>query len=110
MLVTQYLVGNKHRWLDQLDKLRDTDAHTRFLSLGLLPDLALDGIDWVITGGEFGPGARPMDAAWVRDIRDNCEKQGSVRLQAVGQRVQETQRADSGWQNMGSEAGTQINI
>ena len=40
--------------------------------LGPLPDLDLTGIDWVIVGGESGPGARPMDARWVREIRDNC--------------------------------------
>ena len=32
----------------------------------------LSGIDWVIVGGESGPGARPMEAEWVRDIRDQC--------------------------------------
>ena len=31
-----------------------------------------DGIDWVIVGGESGPGARPMEADWIRDIRDRC--------------------------------------
>ena len=40
--------------------------------LGPLPGLDLDGIDWVIAGGESGPGARPMHSAWVRDIRDRC--------------------------------------
>ena len=32
----------------------------------------LDGIDWVIVGGESGPGARPMDAQWARAVRDQC--------------------------------------
>lgn len=50
----------------------------RFLSieplLGPLPkiDFNVNGISWVIIGGESGPGARPMEADWVRDIRDNC--------------------------------------
>jgi protein gp37 len=48
----------------------------KFLSLeprlGPLPGLNLEGIDWVIAGGESGPGARPMDPAWVLDIRDQC--------------------------------------
>ena len=37
-----------------------------------LPALDLDGIGWVIVGGESGPGARPMEAEWVRPIRDKC--------------------------------------
>ena len=60
--------------------LRDVSARTKFLSLepllGPLLDLDLHGIDWVIVGGESGPGARPMDAAWVRDIRAQCDEQG----------------------------------
>jgi protein gp37 len=40
--------------------------------LGPLVDLDLSGIDWVIVGGESGPGARPMDPAWVTDLRDQC--------------------------------------
>ena len=48
----------------------------KFLSLepllGPLPGLNLEGIDWVIVGGESGPGARPMDPAWVTEIRDQC--------------------------------------
>jgi protein gp37 len=56
--------------------LRETPAAVRFLSLepllGPLPSLDLTGIDWVIAGGESGPGARPMHSAWVRDIRDRC--------------------------------------
>ena len=48
----------------------------RFLSLepllGALPGLDLGGIDWVIVGGESGPKARPMEAAWVTDLRDQC--------------------------------------
>jgi protein gp37 len=48
----------------------------RFLSceplLGPLSDLSLEGIDWVIAGGESGMGARPMEVAWARAIRDNC--------------------------------------
>ena len=44
--------------------------------LGPLPHLPLDGIDWVIVGGESGPGARPMEADWARDIRDACLRHG----------------------------------
>jgi protein gp37 len=64
----------------RIDRLRRTGAHIKFLSLepliGPLNDLDLAGIDWVIVGGESGPGARPMDAAWVRDIRDQCRESG----------------------------------
>lgn len=63
-------------WLHRLDRLKATGAHTKFLSLepllGPLRDLDLSDIDWVIVGGESGPGARPMSADWVRDIRDDC--------------------------------------
>ena len=64
------------KWIDRLNVLKSTDAQTKFLSLepllGPLPSLDLNGVDWVITGGESGPGARPMDPDWVREIRDNC--------------------------------------
>ncbi len=60
----------------RIDHLRQTHANTKFLSLepllGPLPHLSLDGIHWVIVGGESGPGARPLDAEWVLDIRDQC--------------------------------------
>ena len=60
----------------RIDCLRQTPAPVKFLSLepllGPLPNLNLDGIDWVIVGGESGPGARPMAADWARDIRDQC--------------------------------------
>jgi protein gp37 len=60
----------------RIDHLRKTGAHLRFLSieplLGPLPNLDLRGIDWVIVGGESGPGARPMKEDWVIDIRDQC--------------------------------------
>lgn len=63
-------------YLYRIDDLRKTDAHTRFLSLepllGPLRKLNLRGIDWVIVGGESGPGARPMHVDWVRQIRDQC--------------------------------------
>ena len=62
--------------MTRLEKLKKTDAAIKFLSLEplleQLPDLPLEGIDWVIFGGESGPGARPIEAEWVREIRDNC--------------------------------------
>ena len=64
----------------RIDDLRRKGALTKFLSLepllGPLPRLALRGIDWVIVGGESGPGARPVKAAWVANIRDQCEAKG----------------------------------
>jgi protein gp37 len=60
--------------------LRGTGAHVKFLSLepllGPLPDLDLDGIDWVIVGGESGPGARPMAPEWATGVRDRCAAAG----------------------------------
>ncbi len=62
----------------RIDHLRQTGACVKFLSLepllSALPDLNLKGIDWVIVGGESGPGARPMKPEWVREIRNQCLK------------------------------------
>lgn len=62
----------------RIDHLRATGAKLKFLSLepllGPLHDLDLTGIDWVIVGGESGPGARPMDKAWASDLRDQCQR------------------------------------
>ncbi|HWA15849.1 MAG TPA: DUF5131 family protein, partial [Gemmatimonadales bacterium] len=64
------------RYRDRIDHLRSTPARVKFLSLepllGPLPLLDLTGIDWVIVGGESGPGARPMNPAWALDLRDQC--------------------------------------
>lgn len=66
------------KYAHRIEHLRGTGAKTKFLSLepllGPLPKLSLKGIDWVIVGGESGPGARPMDKKWVIDIRDQCRK------------------------------------
>ena len=63
-------------YLFRMDHLKQTDAHVKFLSLepllGPLSNMDLDGISWVILGGESGPGSRPMDKAWGTDIRDQC--------------------------------------
>lgn len=62
----------------RIDHLRKTGAKIKFLSLepllGPLPSLDLQRIHWVIVGGESGPKARPMEAAWVSDIRRQCAK------------------------------------
>jgi protein gp37 len=58
--------------------LQHAPAGVRFLSIepliGAIGRLELEGIDWVIVGGESGPGARPMKLDWVREIRDQCEE------------------------------------
>jgi len=63
-------------YIGRIDELRQTRAAVKFLSLepllGPLPNLNLTNIDWVIVGGESGPGARPMKEEWVTDIRDQC--------------------------------------
>jgi protein gp37 len=64
----------------RIHQLRETGANTKFLSLepllGPLSDLDLTGINWVIVGGESGPGARPMKREWVMEIRDQCLSAG----------------------------------
>jgi protein gp37 len=63
----------------RVDHLRQTNARVKFLSVEpLLGPLTLDftGIDWVITGGESGPRARPFDPAWALALRDQCLAQG----------------------------------
>lgn len=68
------------RYTFRADWLRLIPATVRFLSLepllGPVPSLDLDGIGWAIVGGESGPGYRPMDHDWARDIRDRCDAAG----------------------------------
>ena len=69
-----------HTATARIRHLRQTPISTRFLSieplLGPIRDVDLDGIAWVIVGGESGPKARPMQLAWVIDIRDRCKQEG----------------------------------
>ena len=83
-----YLTWEPHIWMGvsvenkdyifRMDHLRQTQALIKFLSLepllGPLQRLNLKGIDWAIVGGESGQQARPMDAAWVVDIRNQCQR------------------------------------
>lgn len=66
--------------LTRVEDLREVPAAVRFLSceplLGPLDGLDLNGIGWVIAGGESGTGHRPLDPQWVFDIRDNCISSG----------------------------------
>jgi protein gp37 len=68
---------NRYAW--RVDQLRKVPAYVRFISaeplLGPLDEVNLDGIHWVITGGESGLGHRPCEADWVRDLRDRCLSQ-----------------------------------
>ena len=67
-------------YIQRIDHLRATGAQIKFLSLepllGPMPELNLDGIDWVIVGGESGPGARSMREEWALEIRDQCMDKG----------------------------------
>jgi protein gp37 len=60
----------------RIDHLKQTPAAIKFISfeplLGPIPNINLEGIDWVIVGGESGPNARPMQPEWATDIRDKC--------------------------------------
>ncbi|MEM9251248.1 MAG: phage Gp37/Gp68 family protein [Planctomycetota bacterium] len=86
--------------VDRVRQLQRVPAHVRFLSveplLGPIPRLPLTKIHWVIVGGESGPGARPMEAAWVAQIRDRCiergvpfffKQWGGVNKKATGRRL-----------------------
>jgi protein gp37 len=89
--------------VEHYDRIRDlaaVPAAVRFLSceplLGPLPDIPLDGIDWVIAGGESGFSARPADPEWFRDLRDSCVEQrmpfffkqwGGIRSKAGGREL-----------------------
>ncbi len=68
------------RYTSRIADLQTVPAAVRFLSveplLGAIPQLPLHGIHWVIVGGESGGGRRPMEAAWARDIRDQCAHAG----------------------------------
>src|SRR6266536_32700 len=80
------------RYPRRADALRAAPAVTRFLSLepllGPLPSLDLTGIDWVIVGGESGPGARPLELAWARDLVPRCQAAGTaVWMKQLGSRL-----------------------
>lgn len=68
--------------LDRIDELRRVPAAVRFVSaeplLGPLAAMNLSEIDWLIAGGESGPNSRPVQPAWVRALRDQCEAAGTA--------------------------------
>lgn len=66
----------------RLDELRQVPAAVRFVSaeplLSALPNLDLDGIDWLIAGGESGRHHRPVETEWLTDLRDQCGAAGTA--------------------------------
>jgi len=93
-------VENRRHGLPRVGTLQDARPTVAFLSIEpLLEDIGrldLHGIHWVIVGGESGPGARPMDAQWVRNVRDQCrmmnipfffKQWGGVRKSETGRRL-----------------------
>lgn len=109
--VSGELPWQPHIWMgvsvenkDYYQRIRDlvrTPAHVKFLSLepllGPLPRMPLKGIDWVIVGGESGPGARPMEKDWVLGIRSQCREKnipfffkqwGGVNKKKTGRRLE----------------------
>jgi protein gp37 len=70
------------RNVSRIADLVATPAKVKFLSVEPLIDdvghLPLDGIDWVIVGGESGPGARPIKKEWVLSIKNQCEMAGAA--------------------------------
>lgn len=67
-------------YVHRIESLRRVPARVCFLSLepllGPLDDLVLDGLDWVIVGGESGPQSRPIKEEWVLSIQSKCQKEG----------------------------------
>jgi protein gp37 len=70
------------RFYWRIKTLEALPASVRFLSLepllAQMNSLPLDGISWVVVGGESGPGCRPMQPEWVREIREQCLKAGAA--------------------------------
>ncbi len=68
------------RFKFRIDHLRQTNAKVRFLSveplIGPIGTLNLEGIHWVIAGGESGPNHRALNIEWARDVRDQCLRSG----------------------------------
>lgn len=87
-------------YLYRINDLRGANATMKFLSLepllGPLVDINLENIDWVVVGGESGPGARPMKEEWILDIKKQCRQQktafffkqwGGVNKKKTGRRL-----------------------
>ncbi len=76
--IWQGVTIESEKYINRINDLRNTPAQTKFISFEPLigeinsDNLDLSGIDWVIVGGESGPGARPMKKEWVLKIRNKC--------------------------------------
>ena len=95
--------------LGRIDQLRKVNAAVRFLSLepllGPIPNLDLQGIDWVIAGGESGPRSRPMQPDWVCDVRDQCLDAGvPLFFKQWGGRNKKKAGRVFGWTHLGADA------
>jgi len=105
-------------YLKRIDDLRTVNANVKFLSMEPLltdfPVLNLRGIDWVIVGGESGPGSRPMQEDWVESIHRNCVSQVVPFFfkQWGGVRKKETGRTFKGrtWDEMPSFIDNQTHL
>jgi len=109
-------------YLWRVDYLRRVPGEVRFLSCEpLLGPLSLDleGIHWVIVGGESGPGARPMKEGWVRSIRDQCipaaipfffKQWGGVRDKQGHSKALLDGRLWRGWPHWDGENGENRNV
>lgn len=101
-------------YLDRIDLLRRVPAHIRFISfeplLGPIADPDLSGIHWAIVGGESGPHARPMQAWWVEQLHDACQRQDVAFFfkQWGGKRKKQTGRLfkNRTWDGYPTAAGT----
>jgi protein gp37 len=116
-------VENRHV-LHRISAIRECDAAVRFVSfeplIGPVGELNLDGMHWVIVGGESGPNYRPMDHAWVREIRDQCImhhiafwfKQSAAPRQGMGKRLVEEDGSKALWEQYpdGASVQTQISL
>ena len=106
-------------YVARADDLRTINAAIKFLSLepllGPVPDLELDGIDWIIVGGESGPGARTMKEEWVLDIKKKCDNKqkipfffkqwGGVNKKKTGRLLQ-----DKTWDNYPKRVNQQLQL
>jgi protein gp37 len=81
----------------RIHDLRQVPATLRFLSceplLGPMDGLELEGIAWVMVGGESGPGSRPMQAEWVESILSQCRRARRLLLQAMGRNQKKHDRS-----------------
>ena len=90
LAMNKILPHSSHIWLGvtvenadykkRIDDLKKMNCNVKFISfeplLSRLGKLNLKGIDWVIVGGESGPGARPIKEEWILEVKDQCDEQG----------------------------------